>query len=870
MKKAIKATWVVSVVWEQAPESGSLTVINGTLAGLQVAGGQGRAASGKFGFKTGPGRLDVMIGDAQLHSGPKPTTVRIEAGRKSFAFFLRDVNSGNPIFIPLLGAGVLPAADLRTYTEVKADVQAKGHISIHQAIEAAPEETYEEACAVNRQQMCPTWLGLSRDMRFFDVAHRDQMGYWGYVQARYHSVAASHRETKGQAYRMDFVIGQGSACRIDIERRLEEGCLPILRSIQHEEAINYHVTAFATLETGPISKKRLRGTEWEACYPNMGGQMLKPDEIAKIKDLIDYEMHGREEETVCWVRVEAVNTAPTPAYAWFKTPMWKHDGVHGFSVFDTGEVLCVNRLDGQPTRQNEMAVLLPPGGKAVLDMLVPHQPLSTARALKLAQQDFNQHLTACRTFWKGRLASASSISVPEPAIDERIKAGLLHCDIATFGKEPSGSLLASIGFYAPIGSESSPIIQFFDSMGWHQVAERALQFFLDRQREDGFIQNFGGYQLETGPALWSMGEHYRYTHDKAWVRRIKTKVLKSCDFLLAWRERNKRKELRGCGYGMLDGKVADPEDFFHSFMLNGLSYLGIARVAEMLKEVDPPQSKRLAKEAAAFRKDIRTAYYESIGRSPVIPLGDGTWTPTVAPWTEYPGPLTLFADGGDWFSHGTIACRDSMIGSLYLVIGEVLEPHEMATEALLRTNQQLYTVRNAGLSQPYYCRHDHLHLIRDEVKEFLKTYYNQFTGLQDRETYTFWEHYFGASQHKTHEEGWFMMQTRWMLWMEQGDRLHLLKAIPRRWLENGKQIELRDVASYFGKVSLKVESKLADGTIEADVVCSSARRPSSLVVRLPHPEYRKPIRVEGGSYHPKTESVIISGFKGKAHIRLTF
>ena len=870
MKKASKANKVVSVIWRQAPASGSITIMYGVLAGLKVTDGQGRAAKGEFGFKSPQGRLDISVADAKLEPGAKPTTVRVENGKKSFAFFLRDVNSQTPVFIPLLGVVIIPAADPRGYEEVQTDVQAKGHVSIHQAIEAAPEETYEEACATNRVQMCPTWLGLSRDMRFFDVAHNAQMGYWGYVQARHHSVAVSHSETKGKEYRMDFAIGQGSACRIDIERRLEEGCLPILRSIQHEDAINYHVTAFASLEKGPISLKRLRGTEWEGCYPNMGGQMLKPDEVAKIKDLIEYEMHGRDEETICWVRVEAVNTSSTPAYAWMKLPSWKHDSLHGFSVFDTGDVLCINRLNGKPTTQNEMAILLPPGGTAVLDMIIPHSPLSTERALKLAKQDYTKHLDACRTFWKEKLASASSISVPEPAIDERIKAGLLHCDIATFGKEPSGTLLASIGFYAPIGSESSPIIQFFDSMGWHDVAERSLQFFLDRQREDGFIQNFGGYQLETGPALWSMGEHYRYTHDNAWVRKIKAKVLKSCDFLLAWRNRNKRAELRGNGYGMLDGKVADPEDFFHSFMLNALSYVGIARVAEMLKEVDPVQSKRLAKEAAAFRKDIRTAYYESIGRSPVIPLGDGTWTPTVAPWTEYPGPLVLFADGGDWFSHGTIACRDSMIGSLYLVIGEVLEPREMATEALLRTNQQLFTVRNAGLSQPYYCRHDHLHLIRDEVKEFLKTYYNQFTGLQDRETYTFWEHYWFASQHKTHEEGWFMMQTRWMLWMEQGESLHLLKAIPRRWLENGKQIELKDVASYFGKVSLKVESKLASGTIEADVVCTSARRPGSLVVRLPHPEQRKPIRVEGGVYDPKTESVKISGFKGKAHIRLTF
>ena len=124
-------------------------------------------------------------------------------------------------------------------------------------------------------------------------------------------------------------------------------------------------------------------------------------------------------------------------------------------------------------------------------------------------------------------------------------------------------------------------------MGWHRLAERSLNFFLDRQHADGFIQNFGGYQLETGPALWTMGEHYRYTRDDAWVRRIQPKLLKACEYLLAWRGRNKKPALRGKGYGLLDGKVADPEDYFHSFMLNGLSYLGILRVSEMLRRVAP-------------------------------------------------------------------------------------------------------------------------------------------------------------------------------------------------------------------------------------------------------------------------------------------
>ena len=80
------------------------------------------------------------------------------------------------------------------------------------------------------------------------------------------------------------------------------------------------------------------------------------------------------------------------------------------------------------------------------------------------------------------------------------------------------------------------------------------------------------------------------------------------------------------GYGMIDGKVADPEDPFHSFMLNGYGYLGIARMAEMLEKIDPAESAETCrKEADAWREDIRASYFASEMKSPLMPLADGTW-----------------------------------------------------------------------------------------------------------------------------------------------------------------------------------------------------------------------------------------------------
>jgi hypothetical protein len=395
-------------------------------------------------------------------------------------------------------------------------------------------------------------------------------------------------------------------------------------------------------------------------------------------------------------------------------------------------------------------------------------------------------------------------------------------------------------------------------------------YFIDKQHDDGMFQNFGGYMVETGAALWSMGEYFRYSADTAWVREVEPKLLKACEFLFLWRERNMKGSLAGRGYGMIDGKVADPEDQFHQFMLNGYAYLGVSRVAEMLAGIDPVNSGRIGKEAEAWKKDIRTSFFNSMAGSPAVPLGDGSWCPTVPPWTEARAMRLLYLDPETFMSHGTFTVSDAMLGPLYLVFCEVLDPEEQASRMMLSYHTELFYQRNAAFSQPYYSRHNWLQLKLGMVKPFLKTYYNTFSALADRETYTFWEHLYKVSVHKTHEEAWFLMQTRWMLYLEDGLTLKLLAGAPRKWLEDGEKIEVKNASSYYGKISFSVISDLKNNTITATVDCNSNRKPGIVSIRIPHPEGRSPSKVTGGVWDQATESVIVKPFEGKADLRMEY
>ncbi|HOK79894.1 MAG TPA: hypothetical protein PK303_05600 [bacterium] len=100
------------------------------------------------------------------------------------------------------------------------------------------------------------------------------------------------------------------------------------------------------------------------------------------------------------------------------------------------------------------------------------------------------------------------IRVNGGTIENMIKAGLIRLDLISYGIEPDKPVAACVGKYSPIGSESAPIIQVFDTMGWHKLAKRCLQFFIEKQHENGFMQNFDNYMLETGAVLWTMGQHF--------------------------------------------------------------------------------------------------------------------------------------------------------------------------------------------------------------------------------------------------------------------------------------------------------------------------------------------------------------------------
>ncbi|WP_321347422.1 hypothetical protein [uncultured Draconibacterium sp.] len=873
-------TQKIVVKWNNENPFGFVEIENGKLAQLKIAEGKGRVNEHSFKFNSvGDNSIELTLDSIQINNGAGATLITVNTEKNPFSFFLRDVNLEYPILIPAYEVCVLTQNDKRNYQQIEDAVLNKKLLSKLEQIKREPEESFNQVKDRTRDQQVPTWLGTSRDIRTFQVALSLESSptELDLITPKYSAYNVVFPETEPRPMQYIFACGRGHGVEVNIKRRLDEGILPILHATKLDGEINYHSVFFVTLEQQALGNKASFGTDFMVADNFCYGHNFTKEQAEIMNPQLEEFKNDENEQTVLFGKIEATNTGRVPRYAWFKTPRpawgledYKYDSINGFSEFSEDRIFCISKLNGTPLGQQEIAVLIEPGKTVTLEFFLPHSPISNERAKNLSNQPFEEKYLETKRFWKDKFEQAAQVQLPEKRIEEMMKAGFLHLDLITYGKEPAGILAPVIGVYSPIGTESAPIIQFYCSIGRFDLAKRSLQFFLEKQHDNGAMMNFNGYMIETGATLWCMGEYFRYTNDVKWLNQEQDKLLKSCNYLIDWRNRNKKDELIGKGYGMIDGKVADPNDPYHQFMLNGYGYLGLVRMAEVFESINPQKAEELKAEAKSWKTDILASFYHSRAHSPVVPLGDGNWCPTVPPWPETQSPRALFNDNKTYFSHGTFMVPDALLGPLYLTFCEILSPNDLASEMMLNYQSELFYQNNATYSQPYYSRHNWLQLQMGLVKPFLKTYYNTFSALADRETYSFWEHTYQVSSHKTHEEAWFLMQTRWMLYLEKGDTLSLLPGIPRRWLEDDQIIELNNVVSYFGKFSLHVESHVNEDYIDVAVKCKDSRKPGKLVVRIPHPEGLKAAKVDEGIYDKNTETVTVDSFNGEANFRIWF
>jgi len=167
-----------------------------------------------------------------------------------------------------------------------------------------------------------------------------------------------------------------------------------------------------------------------------------------------------------------------------------------------------------------------------------------------------------------------------------------------------------------------------------------------------------------------------------------------------------------------------------------------------------------------------------------------------------------------------------------------------------KNHKDWYNLGGFAKVQPYYARTTEVYGLQDDVKAFIRSYFNAVISLLNRENLSLWEHFHNGAYNKTHETGYFLYQSRMMLVMEKGELLWLAPFVTSNWLKDGMQIAVSQAPTRWGQVGFRITSHVNEGYIEAEITLPARQTPDEIVLRLRHPE-GKPIRsveVDGKTY----------------------
>jgi len=476
--------------------------------------------------------------------------------------------------------------------------------------------------------------------------------------------------------------------------------------------------------------------------------------------------------------------------------------------------------------------------------------------------------------WDRLLGKGMQIETPEARVNNACKATLIQSFMTVVD---SDAKYAAAGGYAMLPQlDGLPItiinaVECFSEWGYSNEVGRYLAYYLKHYiKPDGtatYDKGVGGYDY--GLLLQAICRHYHLSNkDAGWVRQNIAPIKNICNFII--RKRRESLKLNPAGsvrHGLLSTSLGDDlndmgmgEDNYN-YANDTCCWLGLREVGKMMLEAGKQESlktmltygQELVDFAEAYKKDVLTSIKKSINcaSKPVfIPI----YPDNIAPYPSLTSSdLASYANFG-FYPHLLYAnLFDANISSA------VLEFREKKGGELLGTSRFMTHLDDWPIAEVGWAL-----INSDMVKKFLLTYYGDLAHHRMREIFTAYEQVSirdtgGVRKilqgHNICSNLAMPRMTKYMLVFEERDKdvLWLNRACPRRWLEDGKKIVVRNAPTRWGNISYCVESHTGKNHISAEVDFA-APAPKSLLIKFR-------LRQPNGK---KISNVIVDGAKWRA------
>lgn len=810
-----------------------------------------------------------------------------EHGLPGVSFYMDDALRPEGVYIRDLGLLVRPARRRQNLHRYEKSWQARRKPTLYEQIAARSEQTWEGAWNNQPRKTTPMYftLGGEGSRQKFGVEPTGDVFMTDTYIRSVPGKDTPRLDWQGQELRFKFGFPQAEPG----DRSLLDGELPILRTTWTADEIAYEQEIYANWlwgidPSGPRPGDDPMVALMRVRFHNLGAQPAQV--LFPIRALVD-----RETLESLLASADGLVTSTSGSLRLFlrgvgDSPGGEVDG--SLSDGQAGEVIY--------------ETLLPPGEARVIFIYIPHVNLTGPDEIRqLRSLDY----AACRAevagFWRQRLDQGAQIETPNALINRFYRSHMMHMLVINDREPGSDRSVARCGgfYYGSFPDEGCMAILDLDRRGYHAEARRCLDLYLhyqgtvplpgNFQSAEGVFYGGGGYEVagynrNHGWVLWTLVNHARMTGDRAWLEQIAPALVAGCDWII--RERQATRQPGSIQYGFLpSGSLEDVTDYWTWLATNAYAGWGFQAAAEALAEIGHPEAERIGQEAAAFLRDLRAGFFESCARSPVVKLRDGTWVP------HFPARLERRGRDFGWL-------REVLEGACHLVYTGIIAPGEPAARWILQDYEDnLFLSPAYGYQAPDFERQwfdlggfsmqsnlllfPDIYLERDEVKHYLRGYFNAYCSAFFPDTMTMCEHalpdlaHWRGDHFKSSDEansnGWL----RGMFLAERGPDLWIGQALPREWFRSGLRMSIERAATRFGQASAAFESQAAAGVITARIDPPHRDPPRRILLRVRHPE-RKPMRavwVNGlphADFDPQSEVITLAPTAGPLEVRVVY
>ncbi len=779
--------------------------------------------------------------DPAFRPDPRKLMIQMdEQGTRGFSLTVDQLLRNKAFWVPSLDAYLAVGETPVSFDEHQVQLQPWRGKSILEQVRAEPEATYEQYTArwedmgsskyVNPSQpfpghiVCVTWdsaipkFGIDRGAGVWsDLGNPDKLRFWYGFGDLSQGIADSW---KGQ--------------------RLTDS-LPVVTTALEKGGIHYEVEQFAYPLDGPPKERR-------GDIPMVLLQKLIVTNLEESTKQVSIQInHQRDlpESTLLKIAAETGQGISISENSLSHDVLFSVEGA-GLNIGEIRESSSADKDKKSKVRTWQVGVSFDLAAKGSREIVIklPSPVVGSEHSARLINLSYSQARSQTLAFWSDYLARGAQFRVPEPAVNELFRANLWHAlrlprrhggagEDVKIDLPYSNFAYGQQGTPWPVNQAVYVDYMLYDLRGYHDISvEELLAMYRNNQEASGHVGGYANWGVYTPGMLYVVAHNYLLSGDRTALDRLMPCTLKALDWCLA--EIQRTRQQRGPSSGLVRAPLNDGTGDGVWAFNQAYIYAALDTFGGVLKQIDHPRAQECLAAAEDFKQAIACGFGAATLRSPLVQLRDRTWTPYVPCEATRSGRLYE-----QWYP------TDVDTGALHLSRLKALDPAGPLTACLLHDHEDNLFLGGWGMAnEPVYNQQATAHLLRDDPKAVIRAFYSMMACAFSHSVFEpvehrwAWGQYFGPP---STDGAWFELYRNMLIHELDKDALLLLQATPRKWLEDGKRIEVQQAPTYYGRMSMRVVSHAIAGSIAVEIDMPDRTSPGVLLVRLRHPQ-GKPIR----------------------------